>query len=377
MKRSSSFRPGTSVSEALRRLAAVLCVCLLLAPVPAGRARSEALSFRVTSIASDDGSAVLSCTRREFEALGFAPGDLIEVRLPDGSSAFAPFVEKLTDAAKGSLCLYAPKKQMRLCLRGQKITSLSVARDDTIALSLFEAGGYTRQVLLGRLREIESRKKSPSDEAFANFRPVLGGSLPEGRLFRSASPCSGTERSAIALRLTEEAGVRWILNLSDAPEDPEAKGLYAQLLSEGRVFFAQMDLGDLTGPDFEARLAASLAFLSRCDGPCLIHCAYGKDRTGVVCALLQALCGADAAWITDDYFLSYRNWYGITREDEAAPYALSLLTEWLNRTLAPDGAADLSSAARAYLLRCGMTDGDVDLLIQYLTGREAPAVAYF
>ena len=38
--------------------------------------------------------------------------------------------------------------------------------------------------------------------------------------------------------------------------------------------------------------------------PTLIHCAHGKDRTGVVCAVVLHVCGADVEAIASDYALS-------------------------------------------------------------------------
>ena len=42
----------------------------------------------------------------------------------------------------------------------------------------------------------------------------------------------------------------------------------------------------------------------RAQVPTLIHCAHGKDRTGVVCAVVLHVCGADVEAIASDYALS-------------------------------------------------------------------------
>jgi protein tyrosine/serine phosphatase len=43
------------------------------------------------------------------------------------------------------------------------------------------------------------------------------------------------------------------------------------------------------------------------DGPYLIHCYAGVDRTGIVCAILEALMGASRVEIASDYARSFIN----------------------------------------------------------------------
>ena len=38
--------------------------------------------------------------------------------------------------------------------------------------------------------------------------------------------------------------------------------------------------------------------------PLIIHCTAGKDRTGVICALVLSLCGVDDAVIAEEYSLT-------------------------------------------------------------------------
>ena len=40
-------------------------------------------------------------------------------------------------------------------------------------------------------------------------------------------------------------------------------------------------------------------------GPVLVHCAFGKDRTGIIVALVQAAIGVPAESIADDYARSH------------------------------------------------------------------------
>jgi protein-tyrosine phosphatase len=60
-----------------------------------------------------------------------------------------------------------------------------------------------------------------------------------------------------------------------------------------------------TGADRFARAVASVADAP--DGPVVVHCAAGKDRTGLVAALLLRLAGVPHEAIVEDYVLSGRN----------------------------------------------------------------------
>ncbi len=51
-------------------------------------------------------------------------------------------------------------------------------------------------------------------------------------------------------------------------------------------------------------IAKGVAAIADADGPALVHCRLGKDRTGVFCATLLKLLGVDDATIIEDYLLS-------------------------------------------------------------------------
>jgi protein tyrosine/serine phosphatase len=48
-------------------------------------------------------------------------------------------------------------------------------------------------------------------------------------------------------------------------------------------------------------IVAALCDAARSGGPAIVHCAAGKDRTGIVCALALAVAGATRAAIVTDY----------------------------------------------------------------------------
>jgi protein-tyrosine phosphatase len=56
------------------------------------------------------------------------------------------------------------------------------------------------------------------------------------------------------------------------------------------------------------RFAEVMALLSRVETPVVVHCQGGRDRTGLVVALLLALVGVDSETIAADHALSDESW---------------------------------------------------------------------
>lgn len=130
---------------------------------------------------------------------------------------------------------------------------------------------------------------------------------------------------------------------------------------------------------FDAR-APQLADVARAllttDGvPVVIGCAAGKDRTGVTIALLLDLVGVPAATIVDDYALSAGFF--------ARPATSHIdRDDWRHADLLVDSPPEYMAAAldhldrehggaRALLARQGLSDADLDRLVELLT-EEAP-----
>jgi protein-tyrosine phosphatase len=55
-----------------------------------------------------------------------------------------------------------------------------------------------------------------------------------------------------------------------------------------------------------ARITTVMRTIASADGAVLVHCAGGRDRTGMICAMLLDLAGATADAIADDYADGWR-----------------------------------------------------------------------
>ena len=59
---------------------------------------------------------------------------------------------------------------------------------------------------------------------------------------------------------------------------------------------------------YRAELAQALTLLGDADPPAAIHCAGGRDRTGIACGMALWLAGAEPEAIAADHALSDENW---------------------------------------------------------------------
>ena len=148
-------------------------------------------------------------------------------------------------------------------------------------------------------------------------------------------------------------------NVADGSREPEPDSL-------ARSYRAIVDTRQAELRQVFAALAEPGAF------PALVHCTAGKDRTGIVVALLLALAGVDRATIAEDYALTAayltEGYFADARvRAEAGGY------EWEQYRHLLGSPADLMLAtledldaryggAEAYLRQIGLHDAELDAL---------------
>lgn len=154
-----------------------------------------------------------------------------------------------------------------------------------------------------------------------NFREVAPGALRPGRLYRSDALHRLTREGRRTLRdlgigtvidlrsdLDRRVGGRDRLRgtgvrhlpipmagspLNRDPETIELRGIYHSILTQHRA-----DLG------------RAVRVIAGSDRPVLVHCTAGKDRTGLVVALVLSALGVDAETVSADYVATQANLAG-------------------------------------------------------------------
>ena len=90
-----------------------------------------------------------------------------------------------------------------------------------------------------------------------------------------------------------DAGITSIVNMADSEAKMRSYDGYAMTYYSQCVIMPLDMAMDFTTDDFRQKLAQGFRFIAENEGPYLIHCNEGKDRTGFAVALLEALMGAD------------------------------------------------------------------------------------
>ena len=341
------------------------------------------------------GNLVLSITKSDMDSIGAEYGDVFTVDLGD-QVLEAPYCTSYSDVEIGDLVLRNDGDGIILAINmGDFASSYGIAtkvsnpdktyqwvfeegkklEDITLSLILTGKGEYRDQYLIHQLFRTNEREDYSSDAVFANFREIVGGNLGSGALFRSSSPVNNEiGRAKYADELVSLNNIRSVMNLADSRETIEgyfkeedfASPYYKSLYENGQVIALNMGVSFKTR-EFQNGLVEGLTFLSKNEGPYLVHCNEGKDRAGFTSALLSALMGLTYDEIASDYMTSYENYYHVekgTEQYEAVKRSnidsmLSFIAGVETKDLEN---VDLAAKAEEFLIAIGMEKADIDTL---------------
>jgi protein-tyrosine phosphatase len=232
---------------------------------------------------------------------------------------------------------------------------------------------------------------------FGGYDTAGGRRVKMGRLYRSDRLSMLTEADFKAL---ESRHIRLIcdlrrereieMNPTNWPEPTAPERLHISLLTE------------VSGPDVMARVLADpeirrdavrtrlemialygrlaretpaiegykLLFerLARADAyPFLVHCSAGKDRTGVVCAMIQAILGVSEADVREDFMLTAKHYDGARNIEARVPQIMAGLDVegWTIEALAPVFTVE-EAYLEGFLEAVSLEHGTIE---RFLTGR--------
>ena len=327
------------------------------------------------------GAAMLDFTEEDMAKAGFSLGDVISITVDD-KEIVMPYYDGYYTRNGDYLCVAYPTYPS-ICFTANNIglpKNLSDLEGHDVIVKMKEKGGKLDvQLALSMKYSIIREEYTISDEEYANARDVHAGRIASGVLYRSSSPfCNDINRANYVSEYLEREKVKTVLNLADTEGKMQTYDIppYSRKLwEEGNVILCPLK-ADPTADDYNKRLIELLKELPSRPAPYVVHCMEGKDRTGYVCALLEGLCGATYEEIIADYLKTYDNFYQINpiKDSELCNTLVSLrLNTCLMYYANVDNEAqlpyvDYAKAFSKYLLSHGMSQQQLDALVQVLTG---------
>jgi protein tyrosine/serine phosphatase len=326
-------------------------------------------------------SVYLNLTSSDFEDAGFSLGDSCDVVFSNGYSLTdIPYYNGYyVKKGENLIVAYPSEKYVIIAANNSPLWSKIGLNDgDTVEITLNTAGKYiATSDALGQSYSIY-REDYDSDSEFANFRSLSGGNLKENFLYRGASPFDNSRnRPYYVDLLLKESNIKLIIDLADSDEDVQEdmneddfNSPYSKELYDSKKV-ALLDMGsDYDSTDYKTSVANGMKTLIENDGPAYIHCTEGKDRTGFVCIIIEALAGASYDEMRLDYMTTYENYYGITETTTPEKYGAVLdlyFNTYMEYFAGTDDidtlqSYDYTSAAEKYLLSGGMTTLEIGQL---------------
>lgn len=360
---------------------------------------------RVTSSSSLDSSGIVSVTALvtdTFEVLTFGDlkidfvadsfltrfsyGDVVSVMVPGFDTLDVPVVENYGNVFPGEFYLYVSSglNYVTLVARyGQIAEVIGLGREAEfpveVVIQMKEKGGYA-----DHLENLYSLAISYSVEAypelsiedFANFRMVRTTGMGEGALYRSSSPVDPSiGRNKYADSLASVAGVKTFVNLADSRESAELYSGFAESYYAAQNVVYLDVLPGFANTPFKEGLVTGLRFMIEHEGPYLVHCTYGMDRTGYTIAVLEALMGATAEEIKADYAATHKNFYSVSGGTQVAltqkqvELIQAIIVSLMRNAYKVEGVdisdfenTDFATATAKYLLSLGLEQSEIDAL---------------
>ncbi|MFC2387394.1 tyrosine-protein phosphatase [Treponema socranskii] len=321
------------------------------------------------------GHAVTDIAFADMQKAGYEHGDIVTVRFDNGYTFNAPVVANY-DVDKGAFLVrtnYAGGFIAACINYGKLNVTANVGVGSALTVSMKQKAGYREQYALRSLTGTDKRNGYASDEAFANFRCVSLGSIGKNILYRGSHPAKkGWTRAPYASSLMEKAKIKTVVDMSDSrneltsyldPSNPQYSAYYASIDKAGGVVCLSMNM-DFTSDIFAAGIIGGLRFMISHEGPYYLHCNEGKDRTGFIMILLESLMGASKEEAMRDYMQSYVNFYHVERGSYKYNVIAKANFEPMYKAIV--GGLSPVKGARAYLSANGMTDAEIEALVQRL-----------
>ena len=341
---------------------------LLISPEP-----EAALNTSVIEI-DEFGDAVLEARQTDFSY-----GDSVSIVFSGGYSIseipfYPDFFGKINDVI---MCDYYDDHLVIGGISFDFCEAENIKAGERVTITLDERGKYLDLFHAYNIGSADDGWEGQSEDQFINARPLTGGSIREGIVYRSASPFVGT-KTELAGKYLEKHQIRCVLDLADTEEELsqcEALPDYTEnLIQSGSVICLPLGI-DFTDEETYSTINRGIHEMLSHEGPYLIQCQLGRDRTAILASLFQGLCGAEYEEIVNDYMLSYYNLYHINMDPSSLQYSLfkdklvGQLKDMYGMEEEQLEKANYEILARGYFTKCGLANEEIDRLRNLLEGK--------
>ena len=315
----------------------------------------------------------------------FQMGDIVTVAINGYDTLEMPVVESAYDVPIAGFALVAFKGYDYLILSVHyghlanilKITDVVVPIE--VSISMKEKGGFLFGLEMRYVQNMDYYAEIYPDlsiEEFANFREVRTTGMGQNRLYRSSNPIDpGLGRNLYADSLAKNAGVTTFINLSDSEEYAKScQNFDSSYYSTQNIIFLALPVYFFS-KQFEDGIANGFRYMIEHDGPYLVHCTFGMDRTGFTIAVLEALMGATTEDIQADYAKTFSNYFNVVDKMHVAlnEQQVDFFKAVVIRNLKavyhakgidiPDtGSIDWAAATEKYMEKLGLTQEEISAL---------------
>ena len=332
------------------------------------------------SIHHDDefGGAYIDISIASFNDLGFKFGDSVSLAFSNDvkyenigyySGYYVPAGQEL-------LVGYPGYDYIKFCINyGDDIyVSNHFDENTTVTITIYESGKFIDIEETLSISYSDDINEYDNREQFANFREINVGNIKDNLLYRGASPIDNRRKRAETVDIIlEELEIKYDIDLADNRttidgfyQKDDFKSEYFQYLDEEEKVLPLGMAAAYKTKDFSNKMKTMFLSILNNDGPYYIHCLEGKDRTGYVCMVIEALCGASYEELIDDYFITYHNYYGIEKGTKKYDTIKELHIDEMIRYVFDFNkttnllTANYHSQVNNYLLSIGLTQEQID-----------------
>ena len=226
----------------------------------------------------------------------FEIGDIVTVAINGYDTLEMPVAESSSDVPIAGFLVAAIKgsDQLVLTAHNAKLASvLGITVENApieVSVSMKEKDGYLLGLdIMRNTQYMDTYTESYPDlsvEEFANFREVHTTGMGEHKLYRSSSPIYlYLGRNYYVDSLAQAAGVTTFINLADSESSAYSnKGYETTYYSTQNIIFLGVP-PEFFSEIFKVGLVIGFRYMIEHEGPYLVDCTYGMDRTGFMIAV--------------------------------------------------------------------------------------------